>query len=113
MADNEDLNYYYLNQFDREMNYWEEKIQWKVALHQYVSLKHEDDKIIVFEKGDLLFVFNFHPFKVSVLAKVLRAMKTTELALVGKATILFFLTRMSINSLAMTDCSKDTICNFL
>lgn len=25
-----------------------------------MSLAHEDDKIIVFEKGDLLFVFNFH-----------------------------------------------------
>ena len=30
---------------------------------QYVSLKHEDDKMIVFEKGDLLFVFNFHSYK--------------------------------------------------
>uniref|UniRef100_A0A453C1Z0 Alpha-amylase/branching enzyme C-terminal all beta domain-containing protein n=4 Tax=Triticinae TaxID=1648030 RepID=A0A453C1Z0_AEGTS len=28
--------------------------------HQYVSRKHEEDKVIVFEKGDLVFVFNFH-----------------------------------------------------
>ncbi|KAL2913315.1 alpha-1,4-glucan branching enzyme [Polyrhizophydium stewartii] len=28
---------------------------------QYVSLKHEGDKIIVFERGDLLWIFNFHP----------------------------------------------------
>ena len=28
--------------------------------HQYVSRKDEGDKIIVFERGDLVFVFNFH-----------------------------------------------------
>lgn len=28
-----------------------------------MSLKHEDDKIIAFERGGLLFVFNFHPTK--------------------------------------------------
>jgi len=28
--------------------------------HQYVSLSNEEDKVVVFEKGDLLFIFNFH-----------------------------------------------------
>lgn len=28
-----------------------------------MSLKHEDDKIIVFERAELLFLFNFHPNK--------------------------------------------------
>ena len=28
--------------------------------HQYISRNDEGDKIIVFEKGDLVFVFNFH-----------------------------------------------------
>lgn len=27
----------------------------------YVSLKHEVDKIIVFERAGVLFIFNFHP----------------------------------------------------
>lgn len=27
----------------------------------YVSLKHEVDKVIVYERAGLLFVFNFHP----------------------------------------------------
>ena len=27
----------------------------------YVSLKHEVDKVLVFERAGLLFVFNFHP----------------------------------------------------
>jgi len=31
--------------------------------HQFISLAHEQDKVIVFEKGCLLFVFNFHPTK--------------------------------------------------
>ena len=29
----------------------------------YVSLKHEDDKLIVFERGNTLWLFNFHPSK--------------------------------------------------
>ncbi|GAX82639.1 hypothetical protein CEUSTIGMA_g10065.t1 [Chlamydomonas eustigma] len=31
------------------------------AGHQYVSRKDEGDKMIVVERGDLVFVFNFHP----------------------------------------------------
>lgn len=27
----------------------------------YVSLKHEGDKVLVFERAGLLFIFNFHP----------------------------------------------------
>jgi 1,4-alpha-glucan branching enzyme len=27
----------------------------------YVSLKHEVDKVVVFERAGLLFIFNFHP----------------------------------------------------
>ncbi|KAJ8665565.1 hypothetical protein QAD02_007227, partial [Eretmocerus hayati] len=29
----------------------------------YVSWKHEDDKVIVFERASLVFIFNFHPTK--------------------------------------------------
>lgn len=28
-----------------------------------MSLKHEEDKLLVFEKAGLVFVFNFHPSK--------------------------------------------------
>jgi 1,4-alpha-glucan branching enzyme len=31
-----------------------------VSPHQYISRKDESDKVVVFEKGDLVFVFNFH-----------------------------------------------------
>jgi len=29
----------------------------------YVSRQHEHDKVIVFERNNLLFLFNFHPNK--------------------------------------------------
>lgn len=29
----------------------------------YVSTKHEDDKIVVFERAGVVFCFNFHPTK--------------------------------------------------
>jgi 1,4-alpha-glucan branching enzyme len=45
------------------MNHLEEKVGWLNAKHQFISLMHEKDKLIVFEKGDLLFIFNFHPSK--------------------------------------------------
>jgi len=28
--------------------------------HQFISRKDEADRVIVFERGDLVFVFNFH-----------------------------------------------------
>ena len=31
--------------------------------HQYISKSSEMDKIIIYEKGDLLYLFNFHPDK--------------------------------------------------
>ena len=34
-----------------------------VGLQAYVSWKHEGDKVIVFERAGLVFVFNFHPEK--------------------------------------------------
>ena len=45
------------------MNLIEDIFNFKNSREQYISTKHEEDKVIVFEKGDLLFVFNFHPTK--------------------------------------------------
>ena len=33
--------------------------------HSYISEKSESNKVIVFERGDLLFIFNFHPSQVN------------------------------------------------
>lgn len=45
------------------MNNTEEGYGWLAAPQAYVSLKNEADKVIVFERAGLLFVFNFHPTK--------------------------------------------------
>ncbi|KZV77128.1 glycoside hydrolase family 13 protein [Peniophora sp. CONT] len=55
------LRYKYLNNFDAAMNHAEEKYSWLASDPAYVSLKNETDKVIVFERAGLLFVFNFHP----------------------------------------------------
>lgn len=43
------------------MNHLEEKYGWLGSPQAYVSLKNEVDKVIVFERAGLLFIFNFHP----------------------------------------------------
>lgn len=61
LVDDELLKYKYLNAWDAAMNKTEEKYGWLHAHPGYVSLKHESDKIVAFERGNVLFVFNFHP----------------------------------------------------
>lgn len=55
------LRYQFLNNFDRSMNLCEGKYGWLHAPQAFISLKHEGDKVIVFERAGLVFVFNFHP----------------------------------------------------
>ena len=55
------LRYKYLNDFEQAMHKLESQYHWLSSGSQYVSLKHETDKVIVFERGDLLWIFNFHP----------------------------------------------------
>ena len=63
LCDNRGLRYKYLYNWDVAMNKLDDVFNFISSPFQYLSLKHEDDKMIVFEKGDLLFVFNFHPEK--------------------------------------------------
>ncbi|KAF9569108.1 glycoside hydrolase family 13 protein [Agrocybe pediades] len=81
VVDDEVLRYKYLNNFDRSMNHLAGQYGWLEApqvrtlandrkpdsqaplTQAYVSLKNESDKVIVFERAGLLFVFNFHPNK--------------------------------------------------
>lgn len=63
LVDDKLLRYKFLNNFDREMNLLEEIYKWLPAHPAYVSWKHEGDKLIVFERAGLVFVFNFHPTK--------------------------------------------------
>ncbi|KAF1810098.1 1,4-alpha-glucan-branching enzyme [Eremomyces bilateralis CBS 781.70] len=55
------LRYRFLNDFDAKMQHTEEKYHWLAADPAFVSLKHEGDKVIVFERAGLLWIFNFHP----------------------------------------------------
>ncbi|KAF5387839.1 hypothetical protein D9615_000605 [Tricholomella constricta] len=80
VVDDSLLRYRYLNNFDRAMNHlagntgWLESPQVKAygkdyspnsnplaSMQAYVSLKNEADKVIVYERAGLLFIFNFNP----------------------------------------------------
>jgi 1,4-alpha-glucan branching enzyme len=56
------LRYKFLNEFDKAMLDLDEKYS-ILSKSDYTTLKHEGDKVIVFEKDNLIFVFNFHPTK--------------------------------------------------
>ncbi|QPG73078.1 alpha-1,4-glucan branching enzyme [Brettanomyces nanus] len=55
------LRYKLLYQFDKAMNTTEGRYTWLNCDPAYVSLKHEGDKMIVLERNNKLFIFNFHP----------------------------------------------------
>ncbi|KAJ8762114.1 hypothetical protein K2173_007264 [Erythroxylum novogranatense] len=61
LVDTEHLRYKFMNAFDRAMNLLDEKFSFLASPKQIVSSTNEEDKVIVFERGDLVFVFNFHP----------------------------------------------------
>jgi 1,4-alpha-glucan branching enzyme/glycosyltransferase involved in cell wall biosynthesis len=60
LPDMDHLRYKYFEKFDILMQQAENRFGWCSSEHQYVSVKNEMDKVIVFERGDCLFVFNFH-----------------------------------------------------
>ena len=62
LVDNPDLRYRELNDFDKAMLdlLKREKTLSKPSVCLTV---HEDDKVLIFEKGNLVFAFNFHPEK--------------------------------------------------
>ncbi|XP_039844904.1 1,4-alpha-glucan-branching enzyme, chloroplastic/amyloplastic isoform X3 [Panicum virgatum] len=51
----------YMNAFDQAMNALDEEFSFLSSPKQIVSDMNEEKKVIVFERGDLVFVFNFHP----------------------------------------------------
>ncbi|CAL9192870.1 1,4-alpha-glucan-branching enzyme 2-2, chloroplastic/amyloplastic-like [Musa acuminata AAA Group] len=60
LGDAEYLRYRGMQEFDQAMQHLEEEYGFMTSDHQYISRKDERDKIIVFERGDMVFVFNFH-----------------------------------------------------
>lgn len=63
LPDDKLLRYQFLYEFDSKMQWTEEKYGWLHSEQAYVSLKNEADKVIVFERAGLLWIFNFHPTK--------------------------------------------------
>ncbi|AET37581.1 1,4-alpha-glucan branching enzyme Ecym_1347 [Eremothecium cymbalariae DBVPG len=61
LVDDKLLRYRQLYAFDKGMQEVERKYKWLNTAQAYVSLKHEVDKVIAFERNGLLFIFNFHP----------------------------------------------------
>ncbi|KDD75589.1 hypothetical protein H632_c603p0, partial [Helicosporidium sp. ATCC 50920] len=61
LADAAFLRYKHMLAFDRAMQHLDKAFGFVGSPHQWVSRKHEADKIIVAERGELLFVFNLHP----------------------------------------------------
>ncbi|KIL70248.1 glycoside hydrolase family 13 protein [Amanita muscaria Koide BX008] len=61
VVDDPMLRYKYMNNFDGAMQHLEDRYHWLEAPQAYVSLKNEADKVVVYERAGLLFVFNFHP----------------------------------------------------
>ncbi|XDV54164.1 hypothetical protein PO909_022518, partial [Leuciscus waleckii] len=61
LVDIEHLRYRQLYAFDRDMNLTEDKYGWLAAGQAAVTTLNQADKVIVFERANLLFVFNFHP----------------------------------------------------
>ncbi len=61
LAENKDLKYYYLSNFDKGMM----KLQRDFKILNDLSInrvyENNEDKVVAFTRGDLLFVFNFHP----------------------------------------------------
>ncbi|OVA00600.1 Glycoside hydrolase [Macleaya cordata] len=60
LVDADHLRYKFMNEFDRAMNLLDDKFSFLASTKQIVSSASEEDKVIVFERGDLVFVFNFH-----------------------------------------------------
>ncbi|XP_028126608.1 1,4-alpha-glucan-branching enzyme 1, chloroplastic/amyloplastic-like isoform X3 [Camellia sinensis] len=60
LGDADYLRYHGMQEFDQVMQHLEEATGFMTSEHQYISRKDEGDRMIVFERGNLVFVFNFH-----------------------------------------------------
>ncbi|XP_057513372.1 1,4-alpha-glucan-branching enzyme 2-2, chloroplastic/amyloplastic-like isoform X1 [Actinidia eriantha] len=60
LGDADYLRYRGMQAFDQAMQHLEEAYGFMTSEHQYISRKDEGDRMITFERGNLVFVFNFH-----------------------------------------------------
>ena len=63
LAEQKDLKYHFLLEFDKLMIHLDTKYSILGDSFQYVRTTHEADQILIYQRGGLLFVFNFNPTK--------------------------------------------------
>ena len=61
LAKNDDLRYKFLLAFDKKMLKLDQEYGLLSATYQYIRTKDNSSKILVYERDNLLFVFNWHP----------------------------------------------------
>jgi 1,4-alpha-glucan branching enzyme len=61
LVDDPELKYGLLAHFDRDMVQLASRFMLLESPGPHLLLEHSDDKVIVFERGGLVFAFNFHP----------------------------------------------------
>ncbi len=61
LADNNQLKYHQLAVFDRQMITLARQKKWLCEESIDLLCEHSADKIIIFQRGDFIFCFNFHP----------------------------------------------------
>ena len=61
LLDDTNLKYRFLAEFDKGMISLAKQFRLLEAPDAHLIYEHNDDKLIVFERGELMFVFNFHP----------------------------------------------------
>jgi len=63
LVDDNTLKYRFLANFDRDMILLAKRFKLLESSGPYLLYDHSDDKIIVFKRAELVFVFNFHPIR--------------------------------------------------
>jgi 1,4-alpha-glucan branching enzyme len=61
LVDDDTLKYRFLANFDRDMILLARRFKLLESSGPHLLFEHSDDKVIIFERAGLVFVFNFHP----------------------------------------------------
>jgi 1,4-alpha-glucan branching enzyme len=61
LVDDDNLKYRFLANFDRDMILLAKRFKLLESSGPHLLYEHSDDKVIVFRRAELVFVFNFHP----------------------------------------------------
>ena len=61
LVDDDNLKYRFLANFDRDMILLAKRFRLLESSGPHLLYEHSDDKVIVFRRAELVFVFNFHP----------------------------------------------------